>query len=318
MKFQAGIIGCLVKILIVILILALIVVLAFFIVGNLKMSTLKFDTVKLGDMTLGELGLGEQKVKTVVKAALKLVSPNEESLKPNPYTDADESSADAKFSQIPKSSSDNNKPRYFSLLKTVATFDGDPKIALSDGELGYILDKILSSGQEDEFLEISNAYKMRTVSSKVSVEDGKKYISLTFSMDVKQITGELPKIPVFNWFYDWPEQAFLTYRAEINAKGDGAFSIEGEPELGVNGLDTTDSEVIFTAVAKTKSIEPAEGKSHGQTVAAALTEIITLSFNHIGQVADYGTNRGDTVNREQIVIGNEGIKEGEIWFAKHQ
>lgn len=315
MKFQAGIIGCLVKILIFILVLALIVVLAFVIIGNLKMSTLKFDTVKLGDTTLGELGLGDQKVKTVVKAAYKLVSPNEDALNTDPVAESDGAAADGKFTALPKSSADN-KPFYFSLLTGQAEFTGDPKIALTDGELGYILDRILSSGQETEMLKISNAYKMRTVSSNVTVKEGRKMLYLTFSLDVSTITGELPKIPVLNWFYEWPDEAFLTYEAEITANLDGELSVVGTPVVGVNGLDGSDSEVIFTAVGKTKGIELPEGKTHGQTVADAVTDIIVKAFNNIGQVADYGTNLGDTVNRNQIKVGSDGIKEGEIWFAK--
>lgn len=315
MKFQAGIIGCLVKILIFILVLALIVALAFVIIGNLKMSTLKFDTVKLGDTTLGELGLGDQKVKTVAKAAYKLISPNEASFKTHPFTDADGVSADDKFTSIPKSSADN-RPFYFSLLTTQAEFAGDPKIALTDGEIGYILDRILSSGQENELLKISNAYRMRTVSSNVTIKEGKKFLNLTFSMDTSTITGELPKIPVLNWFYDWPTEAFLTYSAELVASLDGELTVVGSPEVGVNGLDASDSEVIFTAVGKTKAIEPAEGRNHGQAVGDALTNIIVKALNNIGQVADYGTNLGDSINRNQIIFGSEGIKEGEIWFAK--
>ncbi len=315
MKFQAGIIGCLVKILIFILVLALIVVLAFVIIGNLKMSTLKFDTIKLGDMTLGELGLGDQKVKTVMKAAYKLISPKEENFITHPFTDSDGTSADAKFAAIPKSSADN-KPFYFSLLTGQAEFAGDPKIALTDGELGYILDRILSSGQENEMLKISNAYKMRTVSGNVTVKEDKKILSLTFSLDVTTITGALPKIPVLNWFYEWPDEAFLTYEAEISADLDGELSVVGTPAVGVNGLDGSDSEVIFKAVGTTKGIEIAEGKTHGQAVADSVTNIIVKALNNIGQVADYGTNLGDTVNRNQFKVGSDGIKEGEIWFAK--
>ena len=315
MKFQAGLIGCLIKLLIFILVLALIVVLAFVIIGNLKMSTLKFDTIKLGDMTLGELGLGDQKVKTVTKAAYKLVSPNDDKFITHPFTDLDGAAADSKFTSIPKSSSDN-KPLYFNLLAAQAEFAGDPKIALTDGELGYILDRILSSGQETEMLRIPNAYKMSTVSSCVTEQEGKKLLKLTFSLDVTTITGELPKIPVLNWFYNWPEKAYLTYEAELSADREGVLSVVGNPAVGVNGLDSNDSEVIFTAVGKTKNIEIAEGKTHGQAVADAVTAIIVRAFNNIGQVAKYGTTSDDVINRNDIIFGSDGIKEGEIWFAK--
>lgn len=316
MKFNAGIIGCLVKILIIILILALIVVLAFVIVGNLKMSTLKFDTVKLGDATLGELGLGDQKVKTVVKAAYKLVNPDEKKLITDPFTETDGTSADTVFASIDKTS--DMKPFYFSLLAKKAVYSGDPKIELTDGELGYILDRILSSGQEQEILRIANAYKMRTASSKITVENDKRYINLTLSMDVSPITSALPKIPVLNWFYTWPTEAYLTYSAEISATAEGAFTVVGNPSVAVNGLTSEESETIFTAVAKTKSIAAEEGKSYGQSVSDSLTAVICAAFGNIGEIANYGTDINENVNRNEIRKGAEGIKDGKIRFAKYE
>lgn len=137
-------------------------------------------------------------------------------------------------------------------------------------------------------------------------------------MDVSPITTALPKIPVINWFYTWPTKAYLTYNAEISASAEGKFIVVGSPAVAVNGLTSEDSETIFGAVAKTKSIAAEEGKTYGQSVGDSLTTIICAAFGNIGEIANYGTDINENVNRSEIRKGAEGIKDGRIRFAKYE